>query len=71
MKMLLLFSLLVHQVWAVCRPHLRLEDNLDEPKNLGFCADVHGYKTKIDFEKPMQVSWPFQNNLTIVILELY
>ena len=29
-------------IWAVPYPYIRLIDNLDEPKDLGFCLDITG-----------------------------
>ena len=55
-KMLLALPLVLHQALAVCRPYLRVEDNLAEPSNRGFCPDVVGFRSSINFERPMQVS---------------
>ena len=41
---------------AVCRPHILLEDPLDEPSKLGFCPDVLGFGDSVNFERPLQVS---------------
>ena len=54
------FFVLLRQSWAVCRPHIRLEDNLDETAKLGFCPDLAGWGDSIDFDQPLQVSC-FQN----------
>ena len=55
-QMLLLLPLmLVDQARSVCRPYILLENNLDEPSNLGFCPDVVGFRNSIDFNKPVQV----------------
>lgn len=57
--MLLHFTIilvLVKNTWAVCRPFIRLEDNLDETKNLGFCPDVLGWGSTIRLDQALQVS---------------
>ena len=57
--MLLHFTIplvLIDQSWAVCRPFIRLEDNLDETANLGFCPDVLGWGSTIRFDQALQVS---------------
>ena len=56
MLLLLLPLMLVDQARSVCRPYILLENNLDEPSNLGFCPDVVGFGNSIDFNKPLQVS---------------
>ena len=53
--LLLLPLMLVDQARSVCRPYILLENNLDEPSNLGFCPDVVGFRNSIDFNKPLQV----------------
>ena len=51
-----IFAVLVHQSWAVCRPFIRLEDNLDEDTNLGFCPDVEGWGSSTNFDQALRVS---------------
>ena len=53
----LMFAALVRQSWSVCRPHVRLEDNLDETANLGFCPDLAGWGNSITFDDPLQVRY--------------
>ena len=52
---ILTFAAFVRQSWSVCRPHVRLEDNLDETANLGFCPDLAGWGNTITFDDALQV----------------
>ena len=33
------------------KPSIQLQDNLDEPNNLGFCIDLMGFGTRIKLDQ--------------------